>query len=58
MAFWALLYQAMHMSGVCRVLTESTHSTPDTRNVILYGGSCLSALLLVFQIPGTSWQVG
>jgi hypothetical protein len=58
MTFWALLHQALTMTGTCRVLTESTHSTPWTRNVVLYGGSCIAALLLVFQIPGTAWVSG
>lgn len=58
MIFWQLLYQAMHMGGVCEVVTESTHSTPFTESVVLYGGRCINALLLVFQIPGTAWFIG
>jgi hypothetical protein len=58
MTFWALLNMALHITGQCRVVTESTHSTPLSESVTLYGGKCINALLLVFQIPGTAWFIG
>jgi hypothetical protein len=51
MAFWQLLYQVMHIVGQCRVVTESTHSTPATENAVVYGGSCLQSLLYVLSSP-------
>jgi hypothetical protein len=56
--FWQLLHQFLAITGVCRVVTESTHSTPWTRNVVLFGGRCIDALLLVLQIPGTALFIG
>ena len=51
MAFWQLLYQLVHTSSQCVVLTESTHSTPATEYAVQYGGSCLQAFLYVLSSP-------
>lgn len=58
--FWALLNMAMHMTGSCRVVTESTHSTPATQTVVVYGGNCLQALVYVLTWPvhNLAWEIG
>jgi hypothetical protein len=56
--FWQMLHDFLAIQGTCRVVTESTHSTPLTESVTLFGGRCITALLYVLQIPGTALFIG
>lgn len=54
-AFWAFMEQILHHVGTCYVLTESTHSTPGTRNVTLFGGNCTDAFQIAIQGVRYGW---
>lgn len=60
MTFWQLLNYAMHLTGQCTVVTQSTHSVPGLQNPVVYGGGCLQALLYVLSAPvhNLAWIVG
>lgn len=52
MTFFALLYEAIHMTGTCLAVSQSTHSQIDTQQPVVFGGSCLDALFIVLQSHG------
>ncbi len=56
--FWQMLHAFLEIQGQCRVVTESTHSTPQTESVVLFGGRCIDALLYVLEMPGTALFIG
>lgn len=60
MTFFGLLYMAMHITGQCTVVTESTHSIPQYEFPVVYGGNCLQALLYVLTWPihNLAWEIG
>ena len=57
-AFWAFLYSLQHYTeDGCLAVTQSTHSTPATHQVVVYGGNCLQAFVIALKSGGSiAWE--
>jgi hypothetical protein len=59
-AFWHFLawVNALSPPHLCEALTQSTHSTPDTQNPVVYGGNCAQAFRIALASHGyIAWVI-